>query len=118
MKKNDYILLAVILAIAAASLFIYQYTGNGQDGFVRVTVNGDLYGTYSLDDEHEVLIGDSVRLMISDGCADVVEALCPDQICVKQKAISKGGESIICLPNQVMIEIIGAKEAELDAVAK
>ena len=41
---------------------------------------------------------------------------CPDQICVRQKAISKEGESIICLPNKVVVSIVGGEEKELDAV--
>ena len=34
----------------------------------------------------------------------MIRADCPDQLCVKQKAVSKNKESIICLPNKVVIE--------------
>ena len=44
------------------------------------------------------------------------EADCPDLLCVHQKAISKEGESIICLPNKVVVTIRGGEETELDAV--
>ena len=42
------------------------------------------------------------------------EANCRDQICVRHKAISKNGESIICLPHSVYIEVVGEKEKEID----
>lgn len=46
-----------------------------------------------------------VKLQIKDGTADVIEASCPDQICVNHYAISKEGEPIVCLPAKVIIRI-------------
>ena len=63
-----------------------------------------------------MVIQDSNVLMIKDGRAQMKSADCPDQICVRQKAISKEGESIICLPNKVVVSIVGGEEKELDAV--
>lgn len=89
---------------------------------VKVTVDGALYGTYPLEIEQEIAIEkDGVvtnRLVIRDGVADMIEADCPDKLCVHQKAISKTGETIVCLPNKVVAEIIGSEESELDSVAK
>lgn len=45
------------------------------------------------------------------------EADCPDQVCVNQGWISDSALPIVCLPNQVIIEIVGG-EGNLDAVAK
>ena len=47
----------------------------------------------------------------------MTDADCPDQLCVHQKAASKNHESIICLPNKVVVEVNGNKESEFDAVA-
>ena len=38
--------------------------------------------------------------------------------CVHEKAISADGESIICLPNKIVVEVESDKESELDAVMK
>ena len=46
----------------------------------------------------------------------MIDATCPDHICVNQKEISKTGETIVCLPNKVIVEIKGADSSELDAV--
>ena len=48
----------------------------------------------------------------------MIEADCRDQLCVNQKAISADGESIICLPNKIVVEVESDKESELDAVMK
>ena len=39
------------------------------------------------------------------------QSRCPDQICVHEKAISADGESIICLPNKIVVEVESDKES-------
>ena len=46
------------------------------------------------------------------------DADCPDQICVNHRAISRDGESIICLPNQTIVTIRGGEEPEVDEIAR
>lgn len=51
-----------------------------------------------------------------DGKVQMLQSSCPDQICVHHTEIAKTGESIICLPHKLVIEISGAEENELDGV--
>jgi hypothetical protein len=44
------------------------------------------------------------------------EAPCPDRICVRQGWIERAGESIVCVPGEVLIRIEGA--APVDAVTR
>ena len=87
-----------------------------------VTVDGAIYGTYPLDVDKEIPIqkdGKTTNLLvIKDGKADVTEADCPDKLCVHQKAISKTNETIVCLPNKVVVQVIGTGESELDSIAR
>lgn len=46
----------------------------------------------------------------------MINANCPDQICVHHYPISAAGENIICLPHKVVIAITGEKGKELDGV--
>ena len=48
------------------------------------------------------------------------KADCKDQICADHKAIEKSGETIVCLPHKVVIEIRSedGKEQELDGVTQ
>ena len=41
---------------------------------------------------------------IKDGKVNMIEADCPDHLCMKQKAITDAGGTIVCLPNKVVIE--------------
>ena len=78
---------------------------------IRVTVDGEEYGTYPLSEDAEVEIrtgknGEQLnRLVIKDGVAYVETATCPDGICAAHKPISRDGESIICLPHKVVVAV-------------
>ena len=117
MKKNDWILVAVILVLAGIGFLIFTNFGRQTAGIVKVTVDGEVFGTYSLKKEQEVEINETNRLIIEDGQVDMIEADCPDQICVEHISISKNKETIVCLPNKVIVEIVGGEDAEIDAVA-
>ena len=109
-KRNDVILIAAILALAALAALILLLTRTDGDQVI-VTVNGDVYESYSLTKDIEVDIrtgenGDQLnRLIIKDGKAHVESATCPDGICAAHKPISHDGESIICLPHKVVITV-------------
>lgn len=108
--RNDLILVGVLLGVlllAGAVWFLLQNEGDS----VVVTVNGQVHATYPLnrDTEVDILTGESQeqfnRLVIKDGKAYVQSASCPDGICASHKPISREGESIICLPNKVVISV-------------
>ena len=116
MRKNDILLAGVVLIIAVLGLLFYINMGKHSAATITVTVNGELYGTYSLEHDQEVSIGKTNLLVIKDGKADMIKADCPDQICVLHKEISKNRESIVCLPNKVIVEVVGGEDTDLDAI--
>lgn len=117
MKKNDYVLIAGILLLAVILLVVFQQVWSGDSAVVEVTVDGKKYGEYRLDKDQTIEIHDTNLLKIQDGKADMIDADCPDRLCVEQKAISQNGESIVCLPNQIVVTVTTGEQAENDAVA-
>ena len=105
--KNDVILVAsVLLFVLVMALFLFLLRTEGDS--VSVTVDGREIGVYSLSEDRvvEIEVGDGYNvLVIENGVAYVSEASCPDGICSSHRPISYGGESIICLPNKVVIEV-------------
>ena len=58
-------------------------------------------------------------MKIKDGKVTMEKADCPDQICHKHKAIEKSGETIVCLPHKVVIEVSSDKDdQELDGMTR
>ena len=83
-------------------------------------VDGEVFREVNLEEDAEITIGEHNRVKIQDGQVEMIWADCPDQICAAHPKISKNRESIICLPNKVILEIVdradeGSKEN--DAVA-
>lgn len=46
-------------------------------------------------------------IVIEKGKVSVIDANCPDKICVEHKEIDSVGETIICLPHKLIVEIVG-----------
>ena len=57
-------------------------------------------------------------VLISDGLASMKYANCKDKICVNHNKISKNNESIICLPNKVIVTVVSDKDSNVDEVAR
>ena len=118
MKKNDWILAAGIILAAALILVFQLVRDDGGQNEVAVTVDGEEFGSYSLAEDQTIDIDVTNRLVIEDGTARMEWADCPDQVCVNHRAVSRNGESIICLPNEVVVSVRGGEEAKLDGVVQ
>jgi hypothetical protein len=105
--RNDIIFVSALLAViilAALGMLLFRSSGDT----VAVTVDGKLFGEYTLNENRTVEIKTDRGfnlLVIKDGKAFVESASCPDGICSSHKPVSYDGESIICLPNKVVITV-------------
>lgn len=116
-KKNDVILILVVGIIATVIFFICEFIGRKSAGSVTIKVDGQIEGVYHLSEDQRIEInGGTNILVIENGIADMIDADCPDKLCVKQKAISKNNENIICLPNKVVVEVDSSEESEFDSM--
>jgi len=117
MKKNDWFLAAGVIFAALAFMLFNYFVIHSDGAKVIVSIDGNEYGSYMLSEEQDIDINGTNLLVIRDGKADMTQADCPDKLCVHQKAVSKEGETIVCLPNKVVVEVTGADESELDSIA-
>lgn len=118
MRKSDWMLFGTVLLIAVLIYGMHNAAGDERSGYVSVKINGEVVQSVELTEDRKIeLNGGTNVIEIKDGKVSMIEADCPDQLCVHQKAISKNNESIICLPNRVILQIESRDEAEIDAVA-
>ncbi len=124
MKKKDIFLVIAILVISAGALIGYRMLNKAPDKHtaeVVITVYGAEFGRYPLDVDQEVEIpadyGTSL-LVIKDGQAKMISAGCPDKICVDHNAISQNYDKIVCIPNQIIVKIEGAEDADIDSIVQ
>ena len=145
-RKNDIILVIILLLLAVAGFFVFRFFNSGEGKKVRVTIDGVVFGEYGLgngssqnelefdavaggdvylpgqgtnavsgkedisDSEQRIILDGKVGkcvLVIQNGEVFMEEADCPNQICVHHAPIRYKGESIVCLPNRIIIEVIG-----------
>jgi len=117
-KKADVALFFILLlfGLLLSTFSIFSGT-SGQN--VEVQVAGKVYGIYDLSKNQTVEIeenGHTNKITIKDGSVQMTYSDCKNQICVKDGSIHLTNESIVCLPNKVMVEITGGEE-EYDAIS-
>ena len=119
--KNDVIFIS-FLALFCIAICVWVYSGGNVEGSnIVITVDGKEYGKYSLLEEQTITIkeGDKINVIeIKAGKATMKEASCPDHLCVNQNDISYDKESIICLPNKVVISVISDVESDVDIIIR
>ena len=106
--KKDLIFIGIFLAVGlilAAVVFLGKKAGNS----VTVSVSGKEVISFSLDEDLEYMIegkdGGKNLLIIKDGKAWIEEANCRDGLCINMGKIDSVGQSVICLPNEVVVSI-------------
>ncbi len=119
LQKKDWILIAIIIFVSGLAFLLHGVIGGKGAGCVTVKVEGEIEGVYSLAEDREIEINGGTNILkIRNGTADMIKADCPDKLCVNQRAVSKNGESIICLPNKVVVTVDSSENSEFDAVTQ
>lgn len=103
MKKADVILIAVLAVVAIATILAFTLFAKGGNTVI-VKKNDEVVYEGKLSENDEVALYTNT-LIIEDGYAYMKYADCKNQICVNTGKISKKGETIVCLPNKVTVEI-------------
>ena len=112
-KRQDMILIAVILAAAVLLFLGAKLMHKSPAEVIEISVDGKVIETLDLAKDQELTIdgvsGGTNHLIIKDGEAWVSEATCPDRLCVHQGKIHLDGEIIVCLPNKMTAQIKSTK---------
>ena len=116
-KKNDLIL--VLLVFAAAGVFFsgHLFTSQKSAGVVEIQIDGKVVETLDLQKERAFKInGGTNTVQIENGKVKMAAANCPDQICVHHSWISRNKETIVCLPDKVVITIENGEDSGIDVL--
>ena len=111
-KKTTALLGALLLVVGISGAAIFFGGGSGttavisQNGVVLHRIRLDTLiepKTFHITGEN----GEENLVRVERGRVCMDSASCPDQVCVHQGFISNGTVPIVCLPNQLIIEITG-----------
>lgn len=128
MRKND-LIVACLLVLCAALLFVWQSAFSEQTAY-RMIIQHDQTVLHAI---HQAELADKHHLQITvptehgsvlvdldakQGMA-IIKSPCPDQLCVRQPRITRVGQSILCLPEKILVEIVSdRKEGAPDAILR
>lgn len=114
-KKLDIAIIVSLLLLSFTPNIIFSKTlnKNYKSTYANIKVNGKLYKNISLSSftgEKTVNIktdhGNNT-ILIKNNAIQIIKADCRDSICIKKGIVSKVGDSIVCLPHKLIIEIKG-----------
>ena len=122
--RYDKCIVAFFLCLSVLFFAVFAFKGKSNVRILNIYSDGRLYATYNLDelnkDFKEKIENKrgSLTVYISGEKCFVQDADCKDKLCKKQHPINDVNQTITCLPNRVLIEIISEKHGEkVDMVA-
>lgn len=123
MRKKDFILIFVVSLIIAGAFGVNYFVNTKNVDSIEIYMDNKLYKTYDINDKQEIKIKSKEGyniVKIHDKGVEIIEASCPDKVCIHQGFITKSSESIVCLPNKVHIKITTEDnhESEEDVISK
>ena len=113
MKKGDFIILFILIAIVFTSFFaLADFKNDYKNLKAVIKVDGEIYKEIKLTDNYNNFIEINSKfgynkISIEKNRVKMEDADCDDRICVKEKEISKPHQALICLPNRVIVYIEG-----------
>lgn len=114
-------LVALIIALLAVAAALWFYLPRSQSGQLTVVISvaGEETRRVPLSDFTETTVtggGYTLRVSTRDGGVAVMDSDCPTQDCVHTGVITRAGQSIVCLPAQVVVHLEGSAPDAPDVI--
>ncbi len=112
----------ILLVLSLSLLGLWTVIGAEKGGEVIIEQDGKVVFASPLDQSTQADIEGPLgvtRVRISEGVVTVVEASCPERLCMAMGSVGRAGEVIACLPNRILIRVVGGeKEQRYDLLSQ
>lgn len=126
-KKGDLIIVILLLILSFLPLAIFAYTQTSDPGateYVSISHQGEEVARLELvaDGEREEFVienpeHDHYNKIVREGdTVFIEEANCTDQLCVRMQPIERVGQTLICLPNQLVVQIEASSSTDTEEI--
>lgn len=115
MKKKTILWILIFAAVIFGSLLLARHLGSTGGMIAVISVNGEEMERIDLSKVRESydleIVTDYGRnlVRVAPGAISVIEADCPDRVCVQMGELTDGGIPIICMPHRLVIAIEGGE---------
>lgn len=116
-KWGDLVIIGLVLVFAAALTAVLAAGTTSDRLYAEVWQDNQLVERVALTDDTDRTIdldGHNV-IVLSGKTARMESADCRDQVCVRTGTLTRAGQVAVCLPNRVVLKIVGETN-EIDAI--
>lgn len=123
MNKSDLKLIIIMLVVAIIILFVIALSNDNDNKKAIIYYDNNIVKEIDLTikEKQEYIVdgyNGEVKIITEDGKIKVETENSPLHLCSKQGFIDKTYESIVCLPNKIVIKIISDTNDEYDTVIR
>ncbi|HHU07207.1 MAG TPA: NusG domain II-containing protein [Clostridiaceae bacterium] len=121
MRPTDLLIVGLILLAGLSSYLIFKNQNISADTEAHIFFENELIAVLPLtEDEEKDLVyrqcpGITFRLY-KDGSIAFLESSCPDKVCINSGKMSEAGDWAACLPNRVLVRVVGLNDSEVQDV--
>lgn len=117
-RIGDAVVIAAVLLAAGALALCLLLPRPAETPTVEIYQSGALLYTLPLNADTRLSVGGDYEnvVVIEGGRVYVESATCPGGDCVHAGAISRAGQSLVCLPNRLEIRLVG--QSDVDMIAR
>lgn len=111
LRLGDWVI--VIFSMVGIAWLFHTLWQNEPATKLRIRQGDTIYGTYSLNQTKTLHVHGKLgeaKITIHENKVRFQQSPCNNQYCVHQGWLNKAGQVAICLPNQLSIELLGAKK--------
>ena len=109
-NKKDLLFITAILLAAGLAFLFFRPQPSESLSRAEISVGGKAVMELDLSEDQVLTVdgagGGYNRIQVRDGAVSVLEASCPDKVCVHTGTVRYPGETIVCLPNRMIITVI------------
>ena len=118
LKVLDYFFILLSIAVISFSFYFAQKNNGAHPMLVINSPSGEYVYSLSTNATYDIQgkIGVS-KIVVDGGSAYFADSPCPNKTCVQCAPISRNGQWIACMPNQVFIRVENKGADDVDAVA-
>lgn len=116
----DKILIGGLVIVTLMSFPAIRHFHREGEGVV-IELDGEEVGNFSLAEDRLIPVEGKLgttRVEISEKGVRVLDSPCPYKLCVKSGSIRRARETLVCLPNRVIVRITGDERESVDAVSR
>ena len=110
--KHILILLAAVILLCLGGFWLIKNADTGSVAVIRVDGQiRDKIDLSKVEESYEINIDTEYghnTVLVEPGAISVVDADCPDHVCIRPGKLTGGGLSIICMPHRLVIQIGGS----------